>query len=93
MPGLLAACCVLPSSFPLAENWMPLQFRALHFSPRNEPRDREGGKEKGRGGLFLRVYRARNKGLQILLSNSQAGTGRKVKQEQEETSRNHVQAF
>ena len=39
------------------------------------------------------VYRDRLKGLQILLSNSQAGTGRKVKQEQEEISRNHVQAF
>ena len=31
--------------------------------------------------------------MQILLSNSQAGPGRKVKQEQEEISRNHVQAF
>ena len=31
--------------------------------------------------------------MQILLSNSQAGLGRKVKQEQEEFSRNHVQAF
>ena len=41
----------------------------------------------------LRDYRARNKGLQILLSNSQAGPGRTVKQEQEEISRNHVQAF
>ena len=38
-------------------------------------------------------YRARNKGMQILLSNSQAGPGRTVKQEQEEISRNHVQAF
>ena len=33
------------------------------------------------------VYRDRLKGLQILLSNSQAGPGRKVKQEQEEISR------
>ena len=31
--------------------------------------------------------------MQILLSNSQAGTGRTFKQEQEEISRNHVQAF
>ena len=31
--------------------------------------------------------------MQILLSNSQAGPGRKVKQEQEDISRNHVQAF
>ena len=38
-------------------------------------------------------YRARNKGMHILLSNSQAGPGRTVKQEQEEISRNHVQAF
>ena len=35
-------------------------------------------------------YRARNKGMHILLSNSQAGPGRTVKQEQEEISRNHV---
>ena len=36
-------------------------------------------------------YRARNKGVQISLSNSQAGPGRTVKQEQEEISPNHVQ--
>ena len=34
-----------------------------------------------------------HKGMHILLSNSQAGPGRKVKQEQEEISRNHTQAF
>ena len=39
------------------------------------------------------MYRARNKGMQILLSNSQAGPGRTVKQEQEEIAHNHVQAF
>ena len=39
------------------------------------------------------LYRARNKGMQILLSNSQAERGRNVKQEQEEISRNHVQSF
>ena len=33
------------------------------------------------------------KDVQILLSNSQAGSGRTVKQEQESLSRNHVQAF
>ena len=38
-------------------------------------------------------YGARNKGLQMLLSNSQAGPGRTVKQEQEDISCNHVQAF
>ena len=31
--------------------------------------------------------------MQILLSNSQAGPGRTVKQEQDEISRNHIQAF
>ena len=31
--------------------------------------------------------------MQILLSNSQAGPGTTVKQEQEEISRNHVKAF
>ena len=35
-------------------------------------------------------YRAEKKSLQILLSRTQAGPGRKVKQEQEEISRNHV---
>ena len=39
------------------------------------------------------LYRDRLKGAQILLCNSQAGPGRKVKQEQEDISRNHVQAF
>ena len=39
------------------------------------------------------TYRARNKGIQILLSNSQAGPDRTVKQEQEEISSNHAQAF
>ena len=36
------------------------------------------------------TYRDRLKGVHILLSSSQAGSGRKVKQEQEEISRNHV---
>ena len=35
-------------------------------------------------------YRAEKKSLHILLSSTQAGSGRKVKQEQEEISRNHV---
>ena len=39
------------------------------------------------------LYRVRNKGMQILLGNSQVGPGTTVKQEQEEISRNHVQAF
>ena len=36
------------------------------------------------------MYRAEKKSMQILLSSTQAGPGRKVKQEQEEISRNHV---
>ena len=39
------------------------------------------------------VYRDRLKSMQILLSRTQAGPGRTGKQEQEQTSRNHVQAF
>ena len=35
-------------------------------------------------------YRAEKKFLQILLSSTQAGPDRKVEQEQEELSRNHV---
>ena len=45
-------------------------------------------------GQWHYIYRAWNKGMHILLSNSHAGSGRTVKQEQEEISRNHVlQAF
>ena len=39
------------------------------------------------------LYRDRLKGMQILLSMTQAGSGRTGKQEQEQRSRNHVQAF
>ena len=38
-------------------------------------------------------HKERLKGVHILLSNSQAGPGKAVKQEQEEISCNHVQAF
>ena len=43
--------------------------------------------------VFLVNYRGELKGLYVLLSRTQAGPGRAVKQEQEENSRNHVQAF
>ena len=36
------------------------------------------------------MYRGEKKSVQILLSYSQAGPGRKAKQDQEEISRNHV---
>ena len=39
------------------------------------------------------LYRGEKKSLQILLSYSQAGPGRKAKQGQEEISRNHVPTF
>ena len=39
---------------------------------------------------LLRTYRDRLKSVQILLSRTQAGPGRKVKQEQEHISRNRV---
>ena len=40
--------------------------------------------------MFIAMYRAEKKSWQILLSSTQAGPGRKVKQEQEDISRNHV---
>ena len=40
-----------------------------------------------------RAYRDRLKSMQILLSITQAEPGRTGKQEQEQTSRNHIQAF
>ena len=40
-----------------------------------------------------RLYKDGLKGMQIWLSNSQAGPGKAVKQEQEEISGNHVQAL
>ena len=45
------------------------------------------------GSIKFYLYRTENKSLQILLSRSQTGPGRNVKQEQEEISCNHVQAF
>ena len=41
----------------------------------------------------LPLYRDRLKGMQIVLSDSQAGPGRTVKQEQGDIFCNHVQAF
>ena len=38
-------------------------------------------------------YRGVNKGLHVLLSRTQAGPGRTVKQKKEKISRNHVQTF
>ena len=43
--------------------------------------------------LRTNLHRDRLKSMQILLSMTQAGPGRTGKQEQEQTSRNHVQAF
>ena len=46
------------------------------------------------GAFFAKeAYRGANKGLHVLLSRTQAGPGRTVKQEEEEISRNHVQTF
>ena len=38
-------------------------------------------------------YRGGNKGFFVLLSRTQAGPSRTVKQEQEDISRNHIQTF
>ena len=48
------------------------------------------------GKLLRQFWRGTNKKIKILpilLSHSQAGPGRTVKQEQEEMSRNHIQTF
>ena len=42
---------------------------------------------------WIALYRGANKGLHVLLSRTQAGPGRTVKQELEEISRNHIQTF
>ena len=47
----------------------------------------------GREGIIQILYRGANKGLHVLLSRTQAGPGRAVKQEQEENSCNHVRTF
>ena len=59
------------------------------------PSSFSGHREVEKSGLEpdMDLYRDQLKGVQILLSNSQARKDRKVKQEQEEISRNHVQAF
>ena len=43
--------------------------------------------------LHMNTYRGELKGLYVLLNRTQAGQGRAVKHEQDENSRNHVQAF
>ena len=55
--------------------------------------DGGGGSLSWRDLMFYYMYRAEKKSLQILLSRTQAGPGRKVKQVQEEISRNHVPRF
>ena len=42
---------------------------------------------------FTFTYRCELKGLFVLLSRTHTGPGRAIKQEQEENSLNHVQAF
>ena len=56
-------------------------------------REETGGASARGGAGKYATYRVRNKGMHILLSNSQAGPGTIVKQEQEEISRKHIQAF
>ena len=46
-----------------------------------------------RNDFLFGEYRGGNKGLFVLLSRTQAGPGRTVKQGQEEISRNHIQTF
>ena len=45
-------------------------------------------------GMFCSyMYKDELKGLHVLLRRTQAGPGRAIKQEQEQNSRNHLQAF
>ena len=44
-------------------------------------------------GFVNLLYLVGLKGLNVLLSRTQAGPGRAVKQEQEDNSRNHVRTF
>ena len=45
------------------------------------------------GIVYKHTYRAPGKSMYFLLSRTQAGQGRTVKQEQEDISRNHIQTF
>ena len=45
------------------------------------------------GQIGVYQYRGEQKGMQVLLSRTQARSGRAVKHEQEQNSHNHVQAF
>ena len=51
--------------------------------------ERERKRERAISG-WGNIYRAEKKYLQILLSRTQAGPGRKVEQEKDEISHNHV---
>ena len=70
-------------------------------SQRAPPEEIPGAGSQGQHGARVhysratqsRLYRGGNKGLFVLLSRTQAGPGRTVKQEQKEISRNHVQTF
>ena len=80
--------CLLPAEIDrrniletFLETWRGSEGRAISFRLR---------RRHPLSSLVLSVYRAEKKSLQILLSSTQAGPGRKVKQEQEEISRNHV---
>ena len=43
--------------------------------------------------INMNIYKGELQGLYVLLSRTQAGPGRAIKQQQEENSRNHVKAF
>ena len=70
-----------------------LQDRAKLLQDKISSRGKELSKLKKEVFSLVQVYRDRLKGVQILLTNSQAGPGRTVKQEQEDISCNHVPSF
>ena len=76
------------ATWPCGER-LPASIFFPHIS-RNNSSEKRSTK---RGFFRSTLYRGGNKGLFVLLSRTQAGPGRKVKQEQEEISRNHVQTL
>ena len=75
----------------LAKLSSPFKLEFRQFLKQN--RGDKSSQSHGQSGPTQVHYRVPEKGLQILLSRTQAGTGRKAKQEKEETSRNRLQAF
>ena len=88
-------------TWPADDCRMPIERPNLYSGTAAAASVHAHGRGRGRTGLALRLFNSSSveiysgsvQGLQILLSNSQAGPGRAVKQEQEEISHNHIRAL